>query len=397
MKNKELTSLGALMVCGLALTVTAQAEGLGTYSVNPTDIDGNVLPGFYPNVELDAGYDDNVLRTDGNKKSSSLVLLKPEFQWVGAMGKHRVRAGYQGEYVRFFDQTDDNYFDHFLGADTTLDLTRKLNVNAALSYRRSHEDRGAAGVINQALKPNRWRQWTGKVEVLYGRRIAIGQIGLSYEHRDREFTNNNQSVRDYQADVLTLTGYYNLGSRTQLLVEPSQAKFTYPNSIDDNTVDKLMAGVTWSATAKTTGRFKIGRYDKNFDNTTLKDASGLSLDMEVVWEPKTYSQVVFKARRESNDSVVGGSSSYESSVASVEWKHDFSFPIQLQFGASYENDSYDVGREDDYFVTYIGFERPIAHNLNLVARYHYAQRDSSVAGFDYDDNQVFFGVKTKFD
>lgn len=386
-----------LSVVVSAMCSAAQAESYGTYSITPTDNDGRVVPGFYPNVEFDIGHDDNVLRTETNKQSSTVALLKPELQWIGVIRKHLVRVGYQGEYSRYFDASSEDYKDHFLGADVTLDLTPKFNLNAGAAYRIGHENRGAAGVLNIASEPNRWKEWSTKVEALYGRRIATAQVGVSYEHRDREFTNNAQGVRDFDGNILTLVGYYNLGPKTQLLIEPSFADFSYPNSIQDNKVRKLLAGVTWTATAKTTGKFKIGRYEKDFDSVTLGDASGASLDMEVIWEPKTYSQVVIKASRDTNDSIVGGSASYESSVFSVDWNHDLTDLTQMQLGVSYENDEYDVAREDDFYDAYLGVSYSLTRDFTVGARYDYSRRDSSVPGNDYRDNLLTLGIKTTFD
>lgn len=380
-----------------ALSGSAFAESYGTYSVNPTDTDGRVVPGFYPNVELDLGYDDNVLRTQSNKQSSMLVTIKPELQWIGAIRKHLVRIGYQGEYTNYFDQTNDNYRDHFLGGDVTLDLTPKFNVRGGLAYRREHEGRGIAGALNTGARPNRWNQVSGIVEAIYGRREATAQIAASYEYQTRDFTNNGQSIRDFDANIFTLTGYYNLGPKTQLLVEPSLATFTYPNSVQDNDVRKLLVGVTWNATAKTTGVVKVGHYNKDFDAAGVGDQSGLSVDLEVVWEPKTYSTVVFKASRDTNDSVVGGSNSFEATALSVDWEHELTSLTQLQAGASYEQDEYDVGREDDFVSAYLGVSRSVTRNLEVGVRYDFGSRDSTVAGNDYNNNRFTLGVRTTFD
>lgn len=399
MKKRERISPAVIALTGCVLAASGASHGasFGTYSVTPTDDDGQVVPGFYPNVELDVGYDDNILRTENNEESTTLALLKPELQWIGVTGKHLVRFGYEGEYARHFSASDEDYMDHFVGADITLDLTQKFNVNAGVSYRQGHENRGIAGVANTGIKPNEWDQWAAGVEAVYGRRIATAQIGLAYEHRDREYTNNGQLTRDNVADKVELTGYYNLGPKTQLLIQPSYTQFDYPNSLQDNDVTKVLVGVTWNATAKTTGKLLVGRYEKNFDNAAFQDQSGASWDVEVTWEPKTYSTVLFKLGRDTNDSTVTGSSSFESTSASIDWTHDLTDLTQLQAGVAYENDDYDVVREDDFFQGYVGISRSITRNFTVGARYDYGQRDSSVAGNDYDFNRITVGIKTTFD
>jgi len=379
-------------VCGLS-----QAAALGTYSVSPTDSDDRIVPGFYPNVELDLGYNDNLLLTETNKQSSLVAYLKPELQWVGVIRKHLIRFGYQGEYANVFDQSSENYRDHFLGADITLDLTPKFTMNAGANYRKEHEVRGTAGALNIGTRPNQWDQSSVEVEAIYGRRIATAQIAAKYEYYNRDFTNNAQSTRDYDANIFTFAAYYNLGPKTQLLIEPSFSDYEYVNSAQDNTVRKLLAGVTWTATAKTTGKLKIGRYSKDFDSAAFADSSGASADIEVVWEPKTYSTVVLKISRDVNDSSLAGSSSYESSIASLDWNHDLTDLTQLQLGAAYSVDDYDITRKDKFIDGYIGISRSVTRNLTLGVRYDYGQRKSSLAGNDYKNNLVMVGVKTTFD
>lgn len=370
----------------------------GLYKVDPVDLRGRALPGFFPNVEFGVGHDDNVLRTETNTRSSGFARLAPELLWVGSVRKHRLRFGYQGEYARYFDQSNDNYNDHYLGADATLDLTQKFTVNGGLFYFRSHEGRGEAGVINSGLKPNEWEQWTARLEALYGRRIATAQIGALYEHAEREYINNGQGIRDNETDTYTLTGYYNLGRRTQLLIEPSiiDTNYTNPGSNQDNTVHQLLAGIIWSATAKTTGKVKLGRYRKDFDS--LADVSGYSADIEVVWEPKTYSTVTLRGVLGSNDSNVLGASAYDSTTISVDWEHELTSLTELQVGIGMRNDDYSgVSREDDFVSAYIGISREVARNVFVGMRYDFGRRDSSVVGNDYDSNIVTIGVKTEFD
>jgi len=385
-------SAAIVLVCG-CLSGTTWA--LGTYSMNPTDIDGRALPGFYPNVELDVAYDDNARRTETNTQGSLLAILKPELQWVGVVRKHLIRVGYQGEYARFDSTPSEDYSDHFLGGDVTLDLTRKLNVNLAANYRREHEQRGNAGSINTGLEPNRWKQWAVAAEAVYGRRIAKAQVAAKLEHRSRDYINNDQYLRDYNADLLVLTLFYNLGPKTQLLVEPRYTILDYPNSNLDNDVRELLAGVTWKATAKTTGEFKIGYFSKDFDDPALADATGLAVDAKVVWKPKTYSTVSGLLRRDVGDStIMGGSSSFKSLIARVDWEHELSRLTTLEAGARYQNDNYDVGREDNTYDLYVGVNYELKRWLTVGARLDHSTRDSNVAGNDYDDNRVTVGVKS---
>lgn len=409
--KRERTSLRALLLAAVALTLASasQADFSGTDLINPIDagtgtaspLDSGtpLVPGFYPNVELDYGYDDNVKRAESNTRDSTFAHLMPDLRWVGAFGKHVVRVGYLGGYAKYFDEPDENYMDHYLGADVKLDLTQKLDVNAGVGFRRGHETRFQT-TGNDGADPNVWNQWNAKLEAIYGRRIATAQIGAAYEHTDRKYKNNGQDIRDYVGDVITLTGYYNLGPRTQLLVEPSYGTYEYLKTDQDNDVVKILAGVVWTATAKTTGKARIGAYNKDFDieKALQKDTSGTWVDLEVVWEPKTYSTVVLRARRDTKDAALGTGGSYESTLLSAAWEHELTETTELQLGLSYQSDNYvEVNRDDDFIGAYIGISRAITRNITVGARYDFTQRDSSVINNDFDNNMITVGLRTTFE
>jgi hypothetical protein len=382
----------------LGVSATATAQTLGTYTINPTKVDDQVVPGFYANVELDLVYDDNILLTDDAVTPSidSMIFeARPELQWVGTLGKHMARFGYQGYYAWHEARSTSNFDDHYVGGDVTLDLTQKLNVNLTADYREEHEVRTAVA-LPLGAGPNLWEQWAVAGQVVYGRRVAKAQVALKGEYWERDYTNNGQSFRDYDADALTLTLFYNLGPKTQLLIEPSYTDYVYPNSAQDNDVVRMLAGVTWEATAKTTGEFKIGWHEKEFDIGPTD--SGLSLESRIVWKPKSYSTVTGALSRYVYDSAVGGGSlSYEATVANLDWEHDLTALTQFQAGLRYESDSYDTGRDDDLFDAYLGVSYALKRWMTIGARYDYAQRDSSDAGNDYTDNRFMIGVKATYD
>ena len=396
-KERVGSALAAAVALGLGFAGVSQAQTLGTYNINPTKADEQVVPGFYPGIEMQVVYDDNILRTDTSTFDSMILEARPELQWIGVMGKHKVRLGYQGYYGLYEASSNQNFDDHYLGADATLDLTQKFNVNLTADSRREHEPRTVAVVPAPTLGigPNVWEQWAVAGQAVYGRRTAKAQIAVKALHQDRQYVNNGQGIRDYDSDQLTLTFYYNLGPKTQLLVEPSFTKYDYTNpaSVQDNDLKRLLVGVTWEATAKTTGEFKIGRHDKTYDNG-IGDTKGLSLEAKVIWKPKTYSTVTAVLSRNAYDSALGGGSqSFEALLASVDWTHELTRLTELEAGVSYEKDSYDLGRDDDLSNAYLGVSYALKRWLTVGARYDYSQRNSNAAGADFDDNRIAIGFK----
>lgn len=393
-KERLASSLVAALILGLGFATNASGQTLGTYNITPTKADDLVVPGFYPSIELDLAYDDNIYRTESNTVDSMLFEARPELQWVGVMGKHVARVGYQGYYGWYDAASSANFDDHFIGADVTLDLTKKFNLNLTADYRREHEPFSFT-VVPVGTEQNRWQQWAIGGEAVYGRRIATAQVAVKAVHRNRQYTNNGQEFRDRDEDELAFTFFYNVGPKTQLLVEPSLTKYRYhaTGSTFDNDLKRLLVGVTWDATAKTTGVFKVGYHDKQFDNG-IGDTSGLSTEAKIIWKPKTYSTVTGTLSRNAYDSALGGSSrAFEALIAKLDWTHELTRLTELQTGVRYEQDDYDVGREDDITEAYLGVSYALRRWLTVGVRYDYQQRDSNQAGADFDDNRIAIGLK----
>lgn len=383
---------------------SAGAATIGTYSVNPTTADGLAIPGFYPNIGSDLFYDDNLLRTETAKQDSFGLRLTPEALWVQTRGKHLFRAGYQGDYAWHEALGSEDYYDHFLGADANLDISPKLDLNLLGSFRRDHEPRGDAGTINLAPEPNRWEEWIAAATVVYGRRIAKAQVSGALEYRNRDYTNNTQFARDHDDLESTLTVYYNVGSKTHIVIEPSYVDIRYPNSDRDNKVTRLLAGLTWGFTAKTTGEVKLGWVEKDYVLPIFPDDSGLGIDATLTWRPKSYSVVVAKVSRDIYDSNAGVdtlagalTTSFEAAVFSLDWKHGLTRLTDLESGLRYEKDDYNTGRNDTLWGVYLGASHQFLRTVELSARYEFSTRDTSEPTIsDYDDNRVVLGVKTSF-
>lgn len=403
--NRLRLSTAATVAAVLLASTAAQSATIGTYSVNPTSDDGLAIPGFYPNARVDLIYDDNLLRSDTDKLDSFALRLAPEALWVQTRGKHLFRVGYQGEYAWHEASSNEDYYDHFLGTDANLDLGPKLDLNLLASYRLDHEPRGGAGTINLAPEPNRWDEWIAAATVVYGRRIAKAQVTGAVEYRNRDYTNNAQFPRDHDDLESTLTVYYNLGSKTHIVLEPSYVDMSYPNSDRDNKVARFLAGLTWSFTAKTMGEVKVGWVDKEYDQPIYPDNSGLGIDASVTWRPKSYSVVTVAASRDIYDSNAGFdtqagalTTSFEALLFTLDWEHGLTRLTDLQTGLSYENDDFDTGRDDTLWGLYLGLTHQLRRSVEISARYEFSARDTSEPTVsDFEDNRLVLGLQTSFE
>ncbi len=363
---------------------------------------GRPVPGFYGSIEANLVSDENIRRTDSDEQFSLVPMIKPDLSWVAVERKHVFRLGYQGTYARFLSNHFEDFDDTTLYGDAFLSHSKKLRTAFGAAFRRGHDERGASGIIDIFQRPNIWNQWSFKAEGLYGRKIAKAQAGLRWEADRRRYLNNNQDFRDYNDWRLTGLFVYNLGSKTQLFFEPSYEKRNYLSSFDnvtddlDNSTMRYLLGVSWELTAKTTGVFKAGYYNRDYDGDIYEDGDGLALSADITWQPKTYSKVNLILSRDINDATQTVATNYVSTLAKLSWEHQLPRFKTLEIGVSYQNDEYNALRDDDIYNVNIGFSQSLSRRLSVGIRYDYDNRDSNLIGNNYKDNRITLGVRYVF-
>ncbi len=391
----RLLCLGGLLV-GVVETQAA------TYADTYASAGGRPVPGVYGNAEVKLVSDDNIRRTDSDEQFSLVPMLVPDLQWIGVERKHVFRAGYKGHYARFLSNHYEDFDDTTLYGDAFLSHSQKLRSAFGAAFRRGHDARGASGIIDLSQRPHIWNRWSFRAEGLYGRKIAKAQVGLRWEADRQRYLNNGQDFRDFNQWRLTGLFVYNLGSKTQLFFEPSYEKRDYLRSSNaalpelDNDTMHYLIGASWDFTAKTSGVFKIGYYDRNYDASRYEDGNGLALSADITWKPKTYSEVNLLLSRDINDATQSLATNYVATIARLTWTHQLPRFKTLELGIRYENDDYNVQRDDDVYNLNVGLTQSLSRRVSLGIRYDHDFRDSNLSGNNFRDNRVTIGLRYVF-
>lgn len=346
-----------------------------------------VEPGFTASVAAGYTTDDNLFR-EANGSSDTFFTVSPDLRFVTALGKHQLSAGYRGSYASYDKFTKENYNDHLVNLDLLLDLSKVVNINLIADYSNEHESRGTSNVAT-----------TGDVTLLdrnsvfagfaFGADTAKMQAELDYKITNIDYTNNAQDTRDRRVGAVGVRALYNVSDKTKVFVEARQNDFDYLNSTRDSTETLYYAGGRWDITGKTTGEFKIGTYDKNFDAATETDGDGTSYSANMIWSPKQHSRFTLFAEEAAQESNYADSF-YTSQLSSLGWEHDFSDRLALNVDLSLTTDEYSGGRKDDTTSAGLGVKYEFRRWLDFGLSYTNTERDSSDNTLDYTDNLVMF-------
>lgn len=343
---------------------------------------------FAPFLNLAAGYDDNVGLTNTNEVSSPLYIVSPGFV-LDARGPASIfQLTYQAALGTYTDSENDNYQDHTTRTSLDFAISQRQALRLGYDYIRGHDPRGATDRPT-ADRPDKYRLTTPSVLYAFGSRGAQGRVELFYSDAHKRYRNNRAFTFLADRDTEDYGGafYWRVMPRTHALVEYRRTNLDYRAAASpfDGHEDRVYGGVTWEATAATSGTLKIGNVRKHFDSG-LPSFSGSSWEGLVSWSPRTYSRFdIYSSRQPIEATGVGRF--ILSEATGIVWTHQWSSVLSTGLNARYQKDQYQgFPREDEIksLGAKVGYK--FRRWLTLGAEYTYTQRDSNSAVNEYDRN-----------
>lgn len=393
---KKLYKLSVLAV-GITLAGSALA-------LDPAPVD---LGGFQmiPTLSLTTGQDDNPFSQNDSDNPDSMMVttVAPKVQFL-AQNQDNVYSVDLG-LVRgiFHDSTDDNYTDFNINGAARLVLNSRNALDLSAGYLDGHEDRGSGatqGAIGDALGligagPTEYHDTTLGGKYTFGAASAKARVEFSADYLRKVFDNLEEinSVRDRRDFTYGARLLYAIGPDTDLTAEIKQKDSAYiTNSSLDSTDTGIFVGAEWQATAKTSGFAKVGWSDKDFDDSSRRDADGeANWDIGITWEPRTYSSVTLQTSRDEEETTGTGdyidTTSYE-----VSWNHVWTEQVATDLSYSIREEEYVASNQDDDTdmirakITY-AFDRW----LDIGLAWEYTDKstaDSALSALEYDRNML---------
>ena len=356
----------------------------------PANIQVGDSPVFVtPYVGTAIGRDDNLFLTRDNQRASDLFIVSPGVKLDARDPNKVVQASYQGQIGRYTSSRDDDYVDHAARAQFDMALDRRNFLKLGVDYIRSHDPRGSTDrPIGSG--PDRYRQTTPYATYALGAPGAQGRVELYYSDPGRRYVSNRDTTINGDREMQEFGGafYWRVMPRTYVMAEARQTDVRYDLSSSPLSADehRYYAGVTWEATAATTGTVKVGQLRRNFKDPSQPDFSGTSWEALVSWAPKSYSKLDFYSARQTNEST-GLGSFILSSLAGVTWSHAWTTYISTAVDARFQKDDYQgFDRNDKIAVLGLKAGYKFRRWLTLGAEFTHTKRDSNLDLFDYDKN-----------
>jgi len=343
--NPKLTPLAALIIgLGVSSAVMGQAQNPGTSassatdaqttadtnqtskpeeSTTPTVIDFSEdrgLPVYlgsirvYPKIVASFGSDSNVFQESTGKTSVNYWQLAPSvFADYESRGQ-RYEFAYKGS-IRDYQSTgaNANTDSHQL----TLAGDNVFTVRHGLGWRLGHvlaEEDFESDLTRSAGKPVQYRASSADFTYRFGAPGARGRLEFDYGVSDKRYLNERITTSEFDTKVAQYGARFlaRVAAQTFAFVELKNINTEYNEAVlkRDNDQKSASLGLTWRATAKTTGVLKLARVDRDYKDTDRKDLKSNTWDIVVNWAPVTYSKFVLTVGRgigDSSDTTFGDS------------------------------------------------------------------------------------------
>ena len=345
---------------------------------------------LYPTVKAGYGYDDNVLQTTDNAIATSYYSLAP--QVVAEMKNHGDR--YTGSAAlnrtNYLNSSADNFTNsdlHF-AADNIYSVRASSGLSVGLVN--GIDPRGSNDLAVQAV-PNQWQTANIDGRFIYGAREAKGRIEIDAGSQSKTYQNNLSSTAAYDVNQNSVAGrfFVRVGTQSMALVEVRNDFFSYPNgAINNNAERHYFAGLTWEATAATTGLVKLGQMTKDFGDGSRGSYAGGSWEAQISWQPLTYSSWVAHTSRAAADTTGYGNFVINSS-ADASWIHRWNAYISSNVGISSLQADYQgtgITRADTTNTVALGLQYQVQRWLRLGFSLSNAVRSSNTVGYAYNRN-----------
>ncbi len=343
-----------------------------------------------PTIGIDFGYDDNLTLSNSQQIDSTFTVISPGLRVEIPGNRSFLAVSYEGELGAYHDSSLDDFDDHKFRAEYRYDPTARTGIDMYAEYRKAHDQRGTGarqgdqGLID--LEPDEYDAFGFGGRWAYGAVGAQGRIELEAGKVDLEYQNNREFTRFRDREDLFWGGtfYWRIAPKTSALVQYQWADIDYDSIGLDSEETRYLVGVTWEATAKTSGTVKFGRLDKDFDDPAREDYNGATWEAEISWSPKTYSVFTLAASRETDETDGFGDFVLREDVT-LAWRHNWSdrFRTVVDIGIGDDDHRSNI-RKDDLFFWGLAARWQFNRYFQLGAGVKYFERDSVQQEFDFD-------------
>ena len=358
-----------------------------------------------PTIQTGFSSNNNFFSTPEDEKSRLIWTFEPNLKAAIEDGPDSYKLDIGTHSALHNKDSLDNYTQVNIGTAIHKEFTSKQRLDMKGNIDWLYEKRGRGlteGLGDDIDELVKYQLKNASARYEYGAQSAKALIAFEGGYFSKEYQNFRElsQYRDYDKYLVGITGYYNTQAATRMFIEAKQENYRYDvlasSGVTRDSNDlKILGGIQWDASAITSGTFKLGYQNKDFEANERESFSGLSWEASVSWKPLSYSTLQLRTSRSAKDPLVQGDYIKES-LYGVDWSHDWSNKLSSLARVSYMNEQYtgNIGREDKTKNLRFGISY-MANKFGMVSTYvDFVDKNSSQYLIEYD--RVTVGINFTF-
>jgi hypothetical protein len=393
-------ALGGVILAGAALPALAQSSGavrpqykIPDGAAPAEDAPKGIPMGegvtLFPTGNVIFGRDSNLFLTSTAARSSDFYILNPGFK-VEAKGETNIYSlAYNARVGRYTSSSADNYVDSNANVQGEFVISRSSGLRLGGDFATGHDPRGSTdrGISGE---PDQYRIAGPSVLWAYGANDAYGRFELQAARQQKRYTNNRATTvgSDRDTNNYATRFFVKVAPRTSFLVEYREDYYDYnlATSLQDSRERRYFAGVTWEATAATTGTIRVGQQTKHFDVSSVPNFSGSAWEANVQWTPVSYSKFDLVTSKATSESTGLGSFVLNKRYG-VTWSHGWTqrFLTAVTYNRS-QDDFIGAIRSDKTDALGLKLNYRLTRTVTLGGELNHTKRDSNLSQYEYKRN-----------
>jgi hypothetical protein len=358
-----------------------------------------------PAIEATRGYDTNPARTLGGP-GSWMWVIAPELQANSNWDRHELTANVKSSYTSYDSQHDLDRPTMDAKVNGRIDVTSLSRIDLEARMLVGTDRPGSPNIQADLAKLPVFTTFGGSVG--WGQRFNRFEVSLKggidrTVYQDSHFvdgsteSNLDRNVNQYSA--LLRTSYDLIPGMKPFLELSADARRhdIQPDSFGvyrDSNGYSVKAGSTFLFSTKLTGEASVGYLTRSYQDPTLPNLSGVTVDAALVWAATALTTAKLTATTRADETTVPGVSGIFTRETAFEVDHAFRRWLIGTVKFSRALDDYDGSPRIDYrYAASSTLTYMLTREWQLKAEYRNEWRTSNVAGQGYSANVYLLGVR----
>lgn len=353
---------------------------------------------FYPKLEIDLEYDDNVFRTRRNRQDDFIVRIRPGFSIASDWGEHSLEFYATGELARYADLSSENYEGVATGVKGKLDLTDELSWTTDLDFTRTALPRSAPGLFGSLGGSRRTivHAYSATSQLVFAGDPFYGRIGPRF----RRITYVRGATFDEDFNIYEIAARlgYKFTPDLSVFIDPSYQWTRYDRNVDavgvrrNNQGFDIRAGLAYDVSRDVTAEASVGYFRRTFDGPG-KATGGLSALGRLYWNPTDNISIEAEARRGFTQYRVatGTSTALANAIETyvgVRAGWEPIEPLIVDAGVAFARYTFSgAGTRENYWFFDAGAKFFISQHFYGGPRYYFERRQAKPNALSYTDNR----------